>query len=135
MTHSEFTALAIFSCCALFDAFAILMSDPGSELMSAAVAQVNKWFGIHHRLFLVDRDESNGAKGGNTSKLCERIKNKGSAHQHVCWILFIMNKYDQSQYGRPAYDLTFGTVLDRRFDFPSETLDRKQVHNPRRTCT
>ena len=43
-------ALAIFTYCVLYGAFDVLMTDPGSELTSEAVALVNKWFGIHHRL-------------------------------------------------------------------------------------
>ena len=136
-SHDSMTAaFAIFTYCVLYGAFDVLMSDPGSELTSDAVAQVNKWFGIHHRLSLVDRHESNGVEGANKqiirhlSKLfmTERIKDEWSSPQHIGWVTFIMNKYDSSESGASPYDLTFGTVSNRRFDFPSGTLDPDQTH-------
>jgi hypothetical protein len=128
--------LSIFSCCVIYGAFSVLMSDPGSEIMSEAVAQVNAWFGIHHRVSLVDRHESNGVEGGNKqvlrhlSKLFmeERIKDEWSSPQHVGWAMYLMNCFDKSESGMSAYDLTFGTVSDRRFDFPVQQLDSKQAH-------
>jgi hypothetical protein len=133
---SEYAALAIFSCSVIYGAFSILMSDPGSEILSEAVSQVNKWFGIHHRVSLVDRHESNGVEGGNKqvlrhlSKLFmeERIKDEWSSPQHVGWAMFLMNSFDKSESGTSAYDLTFGTISDRRFDFPVTALDSEQAH-------
>jgi hypothetical protein len=133
---SEYAAIAIFTACVLYDAFGTLMSDPGSDLMSEAVAQVNKWFGIHHRVSLVDSHESNGVEGANKqiirhlTKLfmTEKIKNTWSAPQNVGWCMFIMNTYDTTETGVSAYDLTFETVTDQRFVFSIETLNHAQSH-------
>jgi hypothetical protein len=129
-------ALAIFTYCVLYGAFDTLMTDPGSELMSVAVAEVNKWFGIHHRVSLVDRHESNGVEGANkqilrhlmTLFMEEHIKDQWSSPQHIGWAMFLM---DTSETGYSPFDLTFGTITRRRFDFPTENLDRNVRHQIR----
>ena len=129
-------ALAIFTYCVLYGAFDILMSDPGSDLTSEAVAQVNNWFGIHHRLSLVDRHESNGVEGANKQILrhltklftTERVKENWSSPEHVGWVMFLMNKYDSSESGASPYDLTFGTVSNRRFNFTDAKLTPAHMH-------
>lgn len=129
-------ALAIFTYCVLYGAFDILMTDPGTDLTSEAVSQVNKWFGIHHRLSLVDRHESNGVEGANKQILrhlgklfmMERIKDEWSSPQHIGWVMYLMNKFDTSESGFSPYDLTFGTLSRRRFNFASDTLDRTLTH-------
>ena len=134
--NAENAALAIFTYCVIYGGFDILMSDPGSELTSQAVAQVNKWFGIHHRLSLVDRHESNGVEGANkqilrhltTLFMLERVKEEWSSPHVVGWATYLMNRFDQSESGFSPYDLTFGTVSHRRFDFPSGELHAEQAH-------
>jgi hypothetical protein len=129
-------ALAIFNYCVLYGAFNVLMSDPGSELLSAAVAQVNEWFGIHHTISLVDRHESNGVEGANKQILRhlrklyleERIKDTWSAPSSIGWAMYLINKFDISESGYCPYDLTFGTVTDRRFDFPKDSVDKTTAH-------
>jgi len=133
---ASLAALAIFSYCVLYGACDVLMTDPGSDLTSKAVAQVNVWFGIHHRLSLVDRHESNGVEGANKQILrhlgklfmTERIKDEWSSPQHVGWAMYLMNRYDVSESGFSPYDLTFGTVTNRRFDFASGKLDSTETH-------
>jgi len=133
---AESAALAIFLYCVIYGGFDILMTDPGSDYMSQAVEQVNKWFGIHHRVSLVDRHESNGVEGANKQALrhlsklfmTERIKEEWSSPHNVGWASFIVNKYDVSESGYSPYDLTFGTHSRRRFDLPTNQLDSKQVH-------
>ena len=136
-THDqENAALALFTYCYLYGAFDVLMTDPGSELTSNAVATLNSWFGIHHRVSLVDRHESNGVEGGNKQILRhmtklfleERIKDEWSSPKHVGWVSFIMNKLDKSESGVSPYELTFGNVSRRRFDFPVKELDRQTAH-------
>ena len=129
-------ALAIFSYCVLYGAFDILMTDPGSDFTSEAVEQVNKWFGIHHRLSLVDRHESNGVEGANKQILrhlmklfmTERVKDKWSSPECIGWVMFLMNKFDSSESGASPYDLTFGTVTNRRFDFAERSMDSGRAH-------
>ena len=65
----DYTALtiatALFQYFCTFGLFEELWSDPGSDIMSEVVSQLNKWFGIRHVVSLVDRHESNGVKGSN----------------------------------------------------------------------
>jgi hypothetical protein len=46
-----------------------VISDPGSDFMSQMVASLNSWFGIRHKVSLVDRHESNGVEGTNKQLL------------------------------------------------------------------
>jgi hypothetical protein len=46
-----------------------IITDPGSMFMSDAVAQVNAWLGIRHRVSLVDVHESNGVERTNAEIL------------------------------------------------------------------
>ena len=132
---SESAVLAIFLYSVLYGAFDVLMTDPGSELMSVAVSEVNKLFGIHHRVSLVDRHESNGVEGANKHVirlleklfLEERIKDTWSSPINLGWVMFIMNKFDSTESGYSPYDLTFGTISNRRFEVPG-TLDAKFTH-------
>jgi hypothetical protein len=80
-------ALALFSFFVTYGAPTTLATDPGSDFMSDAIAQLNEWFGIHHKVSLVDRHESNGVEGANkqiirhltTLLLDERIKDVWSS--------------------------------------------------------
>ncbi len=46
-----------------------IISDPGSDLMSKVIAQLNAWLGIRHIVSLVDRHESNGVERLNSEIL------------------------------------------------------------------
>ena len=53
-------ATTLFIYFTTFGIFDELWSDPGSDLMSDAVKQLNSYLGIRHVVSLVDRHESNG---------------------------------------------------------------------------
>lgn len=139
-------AMAIFSYCILYGKYDTLISDPGSDFTSEGIALLNSWFGIHHRVSLVDRHESNGVEGGgkqvlrhlrnlNTDSILasnkmiakmlslEKIKDVWSAPRIIGWVSFIMNKHDTSESGISAFELTFGSDARKYFDFPSAPLD------------
>ena len=59
--------------------------------------------------------------------MTERIKDEWSSPQHIGWVMYLMNRFDSSESGYSPYDLTFGTVTNRRFDFASGTLDSSQT--------
>ena len=42
-----------------------IITDPGSDIMSAAVTTLNKWLSVEHLVSLVGRHESNGVEGTN----------------------------------------------------------------------
>jgi hypothetical protein len=95
----ESLARAIFRHLTTYGLVSMIISDPGSDLTSKAVAIVNQWFGIHHRVSLVNRHESNGVEGGIKDAvryivtLCadERHKNRWSDDSIIKWVEFIMN--------------------------------------------
>ena len=41
----------------------VLWSEPGSDIMSETVAQLDLWFGVRRAISLVDRHESDGVEG------------------------------------------------------------------------
>jgi hypothetical protein len=43
----------------------VIITDPGSNLTSEEVEQLNKWIGIQDQKSLVGRHESNGVEGSN----------------------------------------------------------------------
>jgi hypothetical protein len=125
---AEAAATAIFVYCVAYGEFDYLMSDPGSEIMSDVVKYLNSWFGINHRVSLVDRHESNGVEGANKQILrhiralvCdERIKDRWSSPHILGWVVYIMNKYDVSESGAEPYALMFGNEARKYFQFPTE---------------
>jgi len=124
-------ATTLFLFCVTYGVFEYLMSDPGTEFTSDIVALLNSWFGIHHRISLTDRHESNGVEGGNKeilrhlrTLLCdERIKDRWSDATVIGWVTFIMNTFNDSESGASPYALTFGSDSVRAFDFPVEPLN------------
>ena len=58
-------ATALFQYFCTFGLFDKIWSDPGSDILSDVVAQLNQWFGIRDVVSLVDRHESNGIEGSN----------------------------------------------------------------------
>ena len=136
-SHRDATsaALALFSYIVDFGAFDVLISDPGSELMSDGVALLNTWFGIHHRVSLVDRHESNGVEGANKQVLRhlrglfldERIKPTWSSPHVIKWVEFICNSFDIDESGVDAYTLVFGSLARRYFDFPKGPFDKSKA--------
>lgn len=125
-------ATALFLYSVYFGCFDYLMSDPGSEMTSETLRQLNSWFGIHHRVSLTDRHESNGVEGANRDILRhiraflseERLKDRWSEPNVVAWCMFIMNKLDDSESGVSPYQLMFGSDALKKFLFPKASLDR-----------
>ena len=126
-------AHSLFRYATTFGVFDVLISDPGSDLTSSAISQLNSWFGIHHRISLVDRHESNGVEGANKQVLrhlraliCdERIKDRWSEASVLCWVQYLMNKYDTAECGVEPYKLLFGSDSTKHFIFPFDDLNVK----------
>ena len=57
------TALFVYYC--TFGVFDEVYTDPGSNILSEVVEQLNKWLQVKHVVALVDRHESNGVEGTN----------------------------------------------------------------------
>jgi hypothetical protein len=126
-------AHSLFRYATTFGVFDVLISDPGSDLTSGAISQLNNWFGIHHRISIVNRHESNGVEGANKQVLrhlraliCdERVKDRWSDASVLCWVQFLMNKYDTSECGVEPYKLLFGSDSTKHFNFPFDDLTVK----------
>ena len=125
-------ATSLFLHSIYYGCFDYLMSDPGTEFMSEMISELNSWYGIHHRVSLVDRHQSNGIEGGNkeflrhiTMFLCEsRLKKRWSEPNIIGWCTFLMNKYNDSETGVSPYTLVFGSESARHYVPPSGVLNR-----------
>jgi hypothetical protein len=130
---AESLAKAIFCHLTRYGLVNMLVSDPGSDLTSSAIALVNKWFGVHHRLSLVNRHESNGVEGGIKdatrfiTTLCadERHSKRWSDISIIGWVEFIMNTTCDSETGYSPFNLTFGSKSSAYFKFPDGPFDSK----------
>ena len=60
---------ALMQYIAHYGLFSELASNPGFAFLSEVVQEFNSWLGIHHRVSLVDRHESNGCE----PKIKERV--------------------------------------------------------------
>ena len=119
-------ATTLFLYSIYYGCFDYLISDPGTEFTSALVAELNTWYGIHHRVSLVDRHQSNGIEGGNKdflrhirAFLCEtRFKKRWSEPNIVGWCTFLMNKFADAETGISPYTLVFGSDAAKQFTLP-----------------
>lgn len=103
-----------------------VLSDPGSDLMSKVVAQLNRWLGVTHTVSLVDRHESNGVEPTNKAVLRhlkalvydERFVESWSEPEIVCWVQIMLNNLTHSETGFSPYELTFGSTDAAYFKVP-----------------
>jgi len=110
-------AVALFQYFTTFGVFEEDWSDPGSDLMSEMVQQLNRWLGIKHVVSLVDRHESNGVEGTNKQLLRhlktlvhdERIVQKWSDPTVLCLVVFMLNDAINSETGVRPFDAKFGS--------------------------
>ena len=124
-------ATSLFLYSIYYGCFDYLASDPGSEFTSELLAELNSWYGIHHRVSLVDRHQSNGIEGSNKeilrhirAFLCEtRFKKRWSEPNVIGWCSFLMNKYNDSETGISPYTLLFGSESVRHFELPTGSLN------------
>ena len=134
--HNATTAAtALFMHCVYFGSFDCLISDPGFDFTSNMIQLLNSWFGIHHIFSLVDVHTSNGVEGANKQILrhiktlmCEEhVRKHWSSPTVIGWIMFLMNKFDESESGNSPYALTFGSEVVRNLRFPANSLDHSSA--------
>jgi hypothetical protein len=110
----ESIARALLQFFSQYGVFEALMSDPGSDIMAAAVVCLNKRMGISHLVSLVDRYESNRVEQTN-NQILRHLKtlvhnysmdNKWSDPTILALIIFTLN---DSETGCRAFDLKFGS--------------------------
>ena len=110
-------AIALFQYFTTFGVFEEVWSDPGSDMMSEMVRQLNQWLGIKHVVSLVDRHESNGVEGSNKQLLRhlktlvhdERLVKKWSDPTILCLVTFALNDAISSETGVRPFDAKFGS--------------------------
>ena len=102
---------------ASYGLFEELISDPGSDIMSKVVQNLNKWLGIRHAVSLVDWHQSNGVERTNQELLRhlktlthdERIIGRWSDPMVLSFIVFCLNDSVNSETGCRPFDLKFGS--------------------------
>ena len=110
-------AIALFQYFTTFGVFDEVWSDPGSDMMSDMVQQLNKWLGIKHVASLADRHESNGVEGSNKRLLGhlktlvhdEWVVKKWSDPTILCLVTFALNDAISSETGVRPFDAKFGS--------------------------
>ena len=114
----------------------ILRTDPGSEFMSDIVKLLNEWFGVNHEVSLVDRHESNGVERVNQEIIhlvrCivqdERLVDKWSTPQVLCWTEWILNNRFHSEGGIVPAHAVFGRIDEQRRRLPEVLPVDKDYH-------
>ena len=117
---------ALMSYIGNFGLFDELISDPGSDLTSKAVEELNKWLGIRHVVSLVDVHTSNGCENTNRqvithlSALCNelRVKDKWDDPKILALIQLHFNGQVSSEAGITPFQALFGTADDTYYDLP-----------------
>ena len=128
------TAIFVYMC--TYGLFEELWSDPGSDIMSDVVKQLNAWFGIKHVVSLVDRHESNGVEGTNKQILRhlktlvhdERIVKKWSDPTVLPLIFFTINDAVNSETGVRPLDAKFGSEDGPYLALPETSLPSEATH-------
>lgn len=111
-----------------FGLFDELISDPGSDLTSKAIQEVNHWLGVRHVVSLVDVHTSNGCENTNKhiithlSALCNdlRIKNKWSDPKIIALIQLHFNGQISAEAGITPFAAQFGNANDTYYDLGSD---------------
>jgi hypothetical protein len=86
---------------------------------------VNKWFGIHHSVSIVDRPQSNGVEPVNKAILRflraivydERMVHHWSSPGILHWVAYMINSFSHSEAGVVPYEATFGSSDSKFFAF------------------
>jgi hypothetical protein len=119
------TVLFRFYC--TFGTFDEIASDPGSDLMSEAVALLHQWLGMRHVVSLVDRHESNGVERHNRECLRhlralvfdERLKKRWGEPTTIALINFLINDLKSRETGVRPFDAKFGSFAGTYCKLPS----------------
>jgi hypothetical protein len=130
--HTVATAIIQFIC--TYGLIDEIVSDPGSAMMGKVVEDVNEWLGLRHFVSLVDVHESNGVERTNGEILRhlralvndERLKDCWSEPQVIGLIQFALNERINSETGKSAFELTFGSA-DAKYFHVSDSSDIKKT--------
>ena len=133
--NSTECARALFTYYTTFGTFDSVISDPGSEILSESVTQLNEWLGVTQKVSLVDRHESNGVEG--TNKQClrhlralimdERNDKKWDEPENIGQIFFLLNSSLSTESGVVPFEATFGSADSRYLQLPDGGLTPSNV--------
>lgn len=131
------TSTAVLRFMSTYGLVRYIYSDPGSDLTSNIVKDLNTWLGSQHRFSLVDRHESNGAERvifEVTKHLralcCERnVYEKWSDNSVLPVIEFLINSTYNRESGSVSqafspFALTFGSLNPDYFKFANHDSDK-----------
>ena len=125
--HTAITmATALFQHFCRFGIHDYIISDPGSDLMSATVKLLNQWFGIEKLVSLVDRHESNGVEPTNKQILKHlrvlvhdtRLSHLWSSPVVLPLIEHFLNSAIHSETGLSPLEAKFGSTDYNYFKLP-----------------
>ena len=125
---AETVAITLFKHYTTAGVFDQLASDPASNFMSEVVKQLNKYFGVVHKVSLVGRHQSNGCEG--TSKqllrhlamlvLDERHYDNWSDDTVLPWINYWLARFPTEETGGyTPHQLKYGTLDATHFRLPN----------------
>jgi hypothetical protein len=139
--EADSMAAVLMSYVARFGLFDELQSDPGSDIMSAAVKQLMSWLGPTVRISLVDRHESNGVEPTNgqvkrylTSVIADirlhenkDLSTKWASSYIMDLVAFHLNDFLSSETGVRPFDAVFGTRVGSYFRLPGPIVKRSNT--------
>jgi hypothetical protein len=124
---ADTVAVTLLDHVATFGLFDQLASDPGAAFMSDAVRKLNDYLGIHHKVSLVGRHESNGCEGSGkqflrhlrTLVMDEQLKDRWSHPTVLPLVNFFMASFPTSETGGlTPFQLKYGTQDAGYFKLP-----------------
>ena len=123
---------AITTFYSIYGRYEYIYSDPGSDLTSKVMEELNDYYGVKHVISLVDRHESNGVEGTNKQILRhlralvqeERIIDRWSAPNVLPLIFFILNSHESHETGITPFEAHFGTDDSSYFDIPEHLSEK-----------
>ncbi len=102
-----------------------IITDPGSDMMSEVVRELNEWLGLRHQVSLVDVHTSNGCENTNKIVLQHlamlisdlRMKGHWSDDSILKLIQFHINSSLSGEAGVVPFELMFGSGDAEHYDF------------------
>jgi hypothetical protein len=134
---SDNVAISLFKHFCTFGVFDQLVSDPGSAFMSDVVAKLNAWLGVHHKVSLIGRHESNGCESTGkefirhlrTLVSDERLINSWSDDTVLPIINFSLASHPSSETGGyTPFELKYGSADAKYFHLPDELEPGTRCH-------
>jgi hypothetical protein len=127
---------AIVTFFSIYGMFDTIISDPGSDLTSNLIADLDRYYGVVHAFSLVDRHESNGVEGTNKQILRhiralvqeERVAKVWSTPTVLPIIFFLINSHISSETGYTPFQLHFGSDEATYFKMPESLPEGEQQH-------